>query len=171
MMARPSDTNSTPSDKRAEDRNEDPITGEPGSHPVGTGLGAAVGGAAAGAVAGAVGGPIGAAVGAIVGGVAGGFGGKAIAEGLDPTVESDYWRSHYPSRTYADKALTYDHYESAYRTGWESYDANSRFEDREDELRRSWEATKGQSKLTWDKAKYATKDAWDRVANNAHGNR
>ena len=43
-------------------------TGEPGSHPVGTGAGAA-GGAATGAVAGAVvGGPVGAAVGAAVGG-------------------------------------------------------------------------------------------------------
>ena len=34
--------------ERGKDLNEDPITGEPGSHPVGTGLGAA-GGAAAGA--------------------------------------------------------------------------------------------------------------------------
>ena len=43
--------------ERGKDLNEDPITGEPGSHPVGTGLGAA-GGAAAGAALGtAVGGP------------------------------------------------------------------------------------------------------------------
>ena len=40
------------------DMNRDPITGEPGSHPVGTGVGAA-GGAAAGAVVGSVFGPIG----------------------------------------------------------------------------------------------------------------
>src|SRR5688500_1459820 len=80
------------------DRNEDPITGEPGSHPVGAGLGAAAGGAAAGAVAGAVGGPVGAAIGAVVGGVAGGLGGKAIAEHIDPTAEDAFWRDEYPNR-------------------------------------------------------------------------
>ena len=40
----------------AEDTNPDPITGEPGSHPVGTGLGAG-GGALAGAAIGSVAGP------------------------------------------------------------------------------------------------------------------
>ena len=38
--------------------NRDPITGEPGSHPVSTGAGAVVGGAA-GAAAGSVAGPVG----------------------------------------------------------------------------------------------------------------
>src|SRR5687768_6817048 len=97
--------------KKAADRNEDPITGEPGSHPVGTGLGAAVGGAAAGAAAGAVGGPVGAVVGAVAGGVAGGLGGKALAENIDPTVESEYWRSNYSTRPYADKSIDYNHLE------------------------------------------------------------
>ncbi|MGN6547182.1 MAG: hypothetical protein ACTHK7_19170 [Aureliella sp.] len=149
---------------KAADRNEDPLTGEPGSHPVGTGLGAAVGGAAAGAAAGAVGGPVGAVVGAVAGGVVGGLGGKAVAENIDPTVETDYWRSNYASRPYADPALEYDHYEPAYRVGWESYDGNARFEDRESDLKRRWEATKGSTRLTWEKAKLATRDAWDRVA-------
>ncbi len=40
--------------------NEDPLTGESGAHPLGTGLGAAVGGAATGAAIGAVAGPVGA---------------------------------------------------------------------------------------------------------------
>ena len=47
------------------DENRDPITGEPGSHPLGTGLGSA-GGAAAGAAIGAIGGPIGMAVGGVI---------------------------------------------------------------------------------------------------------
>lgn len=146
------------------DRNEDPVTGEPGSHPVGAGLGAAVGGAAAGAVAGAVGGPVGAVVGAVVGGVAGGLGGKAVAENIDPTVETEYWRSNYSSRPYADSSFDYKHFEPAYRVGWESYHPDARFEDRESDLKAKWEATKGNTKLTWEKAKVATKDAWDRVA-------
>ena len=45
------------------DANRDPITDEPGAHPLGTGVGAALGGAAAGAAAGAFGGPVGAVVG------------------------------------------------------------------------------------------------------------
>ena len=66
--------------RRGTDANRDPISGEPGAHPVGTGVGAAAGGAAAGAAGGLVGGPIGAAAGAVVGGVVGGLAGKSIAE-------------------------------------------------------------------------------------------
>lgn len=66
-------------------RNEDMITGEPGSHPVGTGVGAA-GGVVTGATIGTViGGPIGTIIGAAIGAIAGGLAGKAIAEELDPT--------------------------------------------------------------------------------------
>ncbi len=66
--------------------NLDPITGEPGAHPVGTGVGAVAGGLAAGAAAGTVVGPVGTAVGAAVGAVAGGLAGKGVAEKVDPTV-------------------------------------------------------------------------------------
>jgi phage tail tape-measure protein len=68
-----------------EDRNPDPITGEPGAHPVGTGVGA-TGGALAGAAIGAVGGPVGMAAGALVGAVTGGIVGKEVAESIDPTA-------------------------------------------------------------------------------------
>src|SRR4051794_32509382 len=53
------------------DSNQDPITGEPGAHPVGVGVGTAAGGAAAGALGGAAAGPVGAVVGAVAGGLAG----------------------------------------------------------------------------------------------------
>lgn len=75
---------------KTRDANRDPITKEPGSHPIGTGLGAAAGGAA-GAAAGGVAGPIGAGAGAVVGAVAGGLGGHAVAEHFDPTG-SDLYR-------------------------------------------------------------------------------
>jgi uncharacterized protein (TIGR02271 family) len=64
--------------------NRDPITGEPGSHPVATGAGAVAGGAA-GAAAGSVAGPVGTGVGAAAGAVLGGVGGKAAGEKFDPT--------------------------------------------------------------------------------------
>src|SRR3954453_470663 len=94
--------------KRSRDTNPDPITGEPGSHPVGTGIGAAVTGAAAGVAGGAIGGPVGAAVGAVVGAVAGGYAGKAVEEEIDPTAEDAYWRSNYRNRPYIAQGTTYD---------------------------------------------------------------
>src|SRR4051794_39583484 len=98
--------------------NRDPISGEPGAHPVGTGIGAAAAGAAAGAAGGAVGGPVGAVAGAVVGAVAGGLAGKGVAESIDPTVEDAYWRENYASRPYHDASTSYDEYAPAYRYGW-----------------------------------------------------
>src|SRR5512133_2784707 len=100
--------------------NRDPITGTPGAHPVGTGVGAA-GGAAAGAAIGALGGPIGAAVGLVAGAVAGGLAGKGVAEKIDPTVEDGYWKDNYSKRPYAEKGVSYQTYQPAYRTGYEGY--------------------------------------------------
>ena len=108
-----------------DDANRDPITGAPGSHPIGTGIGAAAGGVAggigAGALAGSVGGPVGAAVGAVVGAVAGGLAGKGVAEAIDPTVEESYWRANYASRPYVEKGASFDDYGPAYRLGVDSY--------------------------------------------------
>src|SRR5829696_8613217 len=87
----------------APDANPDPITGAPGSHPIGTGVGAAGMGAAGAAIGAAVSGPaapIGAAVGAVVGAVAGGLAGKGVAEVVNPTAEEEYWRDNYQNRPY-----------------------------------------------------------------------
>jgi hypothetical protein len=79
--------------------NLDPLSGEPGAHPIGTAVGAAVGGGAAGvalgagaaaltgagAMIGAAAGPIGAVAGAVAGGIAGGLLGKKVAETVHPT--------------------------------------------------------------------------------------
>ena len=152
-------------DFRGKDANRDPITGAPGSHPVGTGVGA-VGGGAAGAVAGAaIGGPVGAVVGGAVGAVVGGLTGKGVAEAVDPTVEDAYWRDNFKTRPYVTGTDSYDTYRPAYRHGYESY---SRYDGRpfdqvENELRTDWEATKDSASLGWDKAKDATRDAWHRV--------
>jgi uncharacterized protein YcfJ len=153
------------------DANRDPITGEPGAHPVGTGVGTAAGGAAAGAAGGAVAGPVGAVVGAVAGGIVGGLAGHSIAESLDPTAEDAYWRENHQSRPYYDASTTYDDYAPAYRHGWES---RARYHDRsfdevENDLGRDWDSVKGRSRLTWDRAKHATRDAWDRIENTVSG--
>src|SRR5438105_519550 len=94
--------------------NPDPITGAPGSHPVGAGVGAA-GGAAAGAAAGSAAGPVGTLVGAVVGGFIGGQAGKEVAENIDPTAEDAYWREHYKTRPYVSSGIAYTEYAPAYR--------------------------------------------------------
>jgi hypothetical protein len=63
--------------------NRDPLSGAPGSHPLGTGAGAASGGLTGAAVGMAIGGPVGSVIGAAVGAVAGGLSGKSAAEVLN----------------------------------------------------------------------------------------
>src|SRR4029078_497129 len=121
---------------QSRDTNPDPITGEPGSHPVGVGVGAALTGAAAGAAGGDFAGPIGAVAGAAIGAVAGGYAGKAVEEQLDPTAEDAYWRENYRNRPYVEEGSEYDAYRPAYQYGWESrsHYRDRRFEDVEPEL-------------------------------------
>jgi hypothetical protein len=150
------------------DRNPDPITGAPGSHPVGTGIGAAGAGAAGVAIGTAVGGPVGSvvggAIGAVVGAVAGGLAGKGIAEAIDPTTEDAYWRDNYSSRSYVRSGAKYDEYRPAYQYGWESRRANAdkSFDQVEPTLSQNWNASRGSSGMTWEQARPACKDAWDR---------
>ena len=145
--------------------NKDPLSGEPGAHPVGVAAGASAG-AAAGAALGAVGGPIGVVAGAAAGGIAGGLAGKAAGEKINPTVESEYWRKAYPTATYYTKDTDYAQIEPAYRYGWETYSqhAGRSFDDVELELQRGWSSRSESSKLDWAKAKPATRDAWNRLS-------
>jgi hypothetical protein len=150
--------------KNRQEANPDPITGAPGSHPVGTGIGAA-GAGAAGAAIGAVGGPVGAAVGAVIGAVAGGLAGKAAAEGINPTAEDAFWRENFTTRPYYSSDYSYDDYAPAYQYGYETRAQypGKQYQDVESSMSSGWERFKGKSRLEWDKAKLATRDAWDRV--------
>jgi hypothetical protein len=152
-----------PKDRNREDLNPDPITGSPGSHPVGTAVGA-TGGAAAGAAIGSVAGPVGTVVGTAIGAVAGGLAGKGAAEAINPTVEDEYWRRTYATRPYVSSGADYDAYKPAYQYGWESYARyqNRRFDEVESDLRRDWEGRRD-SRMTWDNARDAVRDAWHRV--------
>jgi hypothetical protein len=153
-------------DKREQNANRDPISGAPGSHPIGTGLGAAAGGAAAGAAVGTVAGPVGTLVGAAVGVVAGGLAGKGIAEAIDPTREDAYWRDNYSTRPYVDRGSSYDDYGPAYGLG---VDAAGRypgrqFDEIESEMSQQWSDRNGGSSLRWDRARDAARDAWNRAS-------
>lgn len=153
------------SDEVKELRNEDPISGEAGAHPFGSGIGAAVGGAAAGAAAGLAAGPIGTVAGAVIGGVAGGLAGKAVAESIDPTVETAYWRDEYVNRPYYNNQYDYKDYEPAYRAGWESYrtEQPASFDQQEQAARERWENSTHSTAMQWTDVRPAAEDAYNRV--------
>ena len=98
------------------DLNRDPITDEPGAHPVGTGVGA-TGGALAGAAAGTFAGPVGTMVGGVIGAVVGGLAGKAAGEAVNPTGEESHWRDNYTDEPYYEQGRDFDDYGPAYMHG------------------------------------------------------
>lgn len=154
------------------DSNPDPITGEPGAHPVGV-AGGGTGGAVAGAaIGGALGGPVGAAIGGAIGAVAGGYAGKGLAETVNPTEETTYWRREHKTRPYVRKDTPFEHYEPAYRYGWETASrpefANRSFDDAERDLERNWETYRGPSTTPWRDVREATRDSFERVRSGAY---
>ena len=174
-------TEPTQNTETAHRANLDPLTGEPGAHPIGTGLGAAAGGAT-GAALGLAFGPIGSAVGAVVGAVAGGIAGSSVAEGFDPTAEDAYWNYNHHAQPYADKELDYEDYAHAYRTGYTGFRDGKSFDDREADLRMEYEGGPQKADadashdpaaapiyrsaypLPWDAASPAARAAYERVA-------
>lgn len=164
-------------DNRDAGMNRDPISGAPGAHPVGVAVGATVGGVAAGiasgaalgAVTGTAVGPIGTVIGAAVGAIAGGLAGKSIAEGMDPTVEQDYWRANYMQRPYFEAGRSYDDYGPAYGVGAGAFSQNPgrSFDEVEPNLSRDWSVSKRNSTLDWASARQASQDAWNRLKNSA----
>lgn len=150
-------------EREERDLNRDPITDEPGAHPVGTGVGAA-GGAMAGAAAGAIGGPVGMAVGGVVGAVVGGLAGKAAAEAVNPTAEEAHWRDNYTKEPYYQSGRSFDDYGPAYRLG---VDSRTQYQDEwtavEPRLASEWESNRGNSTLNWSDASPAARAGWDRA--------
>lgn len=148
--------------------NLDPISGEPGAHPLGTSVGAAGVGSVATVVGSVVAGPVGALVGAVVGSVVGGLAGKSTAEKINPTFEDEHWRDNYGSRPYVEKGAVYADYQHAYRAGYEGFDRYGHngcsYEDIEPRLRRDYEETQNGAGMSWERAKQAVRDAWERAA-------
>jgi hypothetical protein len=147
-------------------RARDPLTGVPGSHPVGTALGAVAGGVAAGAAIGTTAvGPLGTIVGAAVGALVGAAAGKTIAELIDPVAEERYWREHFRDQPYVDADASFDDYGPAYRYGVDAFarHAPRAFEEAEAELSRGWPDACASSSLDWEHARPAVRDSWQRV--------
>ncbi|HEY2346405.1 MAG TPA: hypothetical protein VGH80_11040 [Xanthomonadaceae bacterium] len=173
--------------------NLDPVTGSPGSHPVGTGIGATGGVAAGMAIGSMVAGPLGTAVAGAVGAVAGGLAGKGVGEAINPTAEivtarmaseagTDrpidedrpvdpvaedlYWQRAFITEPYYDSELSYDDYAPAYRVGIAHRlgDQSERsWDEVEAEVQALWRHRKGISRLYWEQAKEPIRAAWHRV--------
>lgn len=157
-------------DKTGRDLNRDPISGAPGSHPVGVGVGGIAGGAAAGALVGTFFGPLGTLIGAGVGVIAGAAAGKNVAERIDPTGEIEYWRDAHQQRPYvaehADKNYEFDRdYAAAYGYGLQAREQHGtrNWDESESDLRQGWDKARGESRMAWDEAKSAVRDSWDRA--------
>ncbi len=142
------------------DTNPDLITGNPGSHPAGTGIGSASG-AATGAAIGALGGPVGAVIGGVAGAVVGGLVGHGIGEAVDPT-EDAHWRAEHGNQPYATSDDKYEDYEPAYRLGYNAADSDHDYD--ADALRTHYD-DKGYGKSSshdFDHVEPAARAAFDR---------
>ncbi|WP_338051043.1 MULTISPECIES: ferritin-like domain-containing protein [Ramlibacter] len=149
------------------DMNRDPITDEPGAHPVGTGVGA-TGGALAGAAAGTFAGPVGTMVGGVIGAVVGGLAGKAAAEAINPTAEEAHWRETYTREPYYEPGRSFDDYGPAYRHGVTArLREDTDWEAAEPRLASEWENQRAGSGLTWEQARPASRAAWERIGGRA----
>jgi hypothetical protein len=95
----------------------------------------------------------------------GGLAGKAIAEGINPSVEEAYWRENYAARPYVREGTSYEVYKPAYRFGWETRGryGELNWAKAEPRLRSEWKEARGDSRLSWDEARSAARDAWDRI--------
>lgn len=133
-------------------------------HSIGAGTGA-VAGAITGSAIGSVAGPVGTLVGAVAGGIMGAKAGDSVAEMVNPTEYTDYFKKNYTQASYYNPSKTWDDYSPAYQYGYNSYDRyrGQRFEDVEDTLRQDWEQTKASSRMAWDDVRGAVRDGWHYV--------
>ena len=146
-------------------RNADPITNNPGSHPIETGLGAIVGGAASGVAIGMVAGPLGAAIGAAVGAVAGGYAGKGVGELIDPTTQDNWLREHLDEQELSPAGADMPWYRAAYRFGVQAAyrHPNLSFEQAEPNLKGEWATSGVDSDKTWEEARGTVKAGFERA--------
>jgi len=87
-----------------------------------------------------------------------------VAEAVNPTEEEQYWRENHPRQPYASSDFGYEHYEPAYRTGYEAFTKypGKKYEEIEADLARDYEKNAISSPLPWDRAQPAAKAAWDK---------
>jgi hypothetical protein len=150
--------------------NRDPVSGAPGSHPLGTGTGAASGGIVGAIVGMTAAGPVGSVIGAAMGAVAGGLAGKGAAEVVNPTAEEVYWRDTYVREPYYMSGKPYEYYAPGFRAGWEGRMRyhGSTFDEAEPQLKAEYNRNKLDLEPPWEDVREAARAAWNRVDGSWH---
>src|SRR5947207_5817519 len=95
-------------------------------------------------------------------------GGKSNQRGssrADPEKEAAFWREQHSKQPYA-KNYSYEQFEHAYRTGYNSFlkYPGRKFEEVEDSLASDYEEAKPTSALPWDTVRPAVSSVWERMA-------
>ena len=153
--------------KNNKNANADILTGEPGSHPIGTGIGtvaAASVGALIGTAAGPAGTVSGAVIGAVVGGILGAKTGKDIAEDINPTqagLEAK-WLKHHSGSIYG-KSHSYESFRNAYQYGHNARVSapKKQFHEVESDLITGWNSNSGTNLLEWERVREAVQHAYE----------
>ena len=76
-----------------------------------------------------------------------------------------WWRDHYGELEGVRADRGYEHYEPAFRYGWESAHRHTgrRWEEVEDEVTRGWEERRGNTNPAWQEVHGAVRHAFDRA--------
>jgi hypothetical protein len=84
--------------------------------------------------------------------------------GVDPQKEAAYWREQHRKQPYA-KNHSYEQFEHAYRTGYNSFlkYPNKKFDEVEDLVALDYEQSKPDSALPWDTVRPAVNSVWERM--------
>ena len=85
----------------------------------------------------------------------------------DWTTEEEYWRTNFTDRPYVGVNRDFQHWQPAYRYGYESAQKHSgrSWADVESDLRTGWDRYehRGAARSTWEQIKDAVKDGWERL--------
>lgn len=82
-----------------------------------------------------------------------------------PLREADYWRAQHSKQPYA-KNYSYDQFEHAYRTGYDTFfkHPGKSFDEMEESVALDYEREKPGSALPWDTVRPAVNSVWERMA-------
>jgi hypothetical protein len=82
-----------------------------------------------------------------------------------PQKEATYWRRQHSKQPYGKK-YSYEQFEHAYRTGYESFlkYPGQQFNEVEDSIATDYEMGKPGSALPWDTVRPAVNSVWDRMS-------
>jgi hypothetical protein len=82
-----------------------------------------------------------------------------------PENEAAYWREQHSKQPYA-KNSSYDQYEHAYRTGYNSFQKHpgKKFDEVEESVANDYESGKPDSALPWDTVRPAVSSVWDKMS-------